>query len=58
MPPTLWWVEGHPSGYTILTHYGAETRDKLSYALLSMHWIFDTAVAEYGKGRTFAELSG
>jgi hypothetical protein len=22
-----------------------------------MHWIFDTAFAEYGKGRTFAESS-
>jgi hypothetical protein len=38
--------------------YGAETRDKSSYALLMIHWIFDTAVAEYGKGRTFVESSG
>jgi hypothetical protein len=41
-----------------LTPYGAETRDKSSYALLTMHWIFDTTVAEYGKGRTFAGSSG
>jgi hypothetical protein len=26
--------------------------------LLSMHWIFDTAVTEYGKGRTCTESSG
>jgi hypothetical protein len=38
--------------------YGAETRDKLSYELLTMHWIFVTTVAEYGKGRTFAGSSG
>jgi hypothetical protein len=37
-----------------LTPYGAETRDKSSDALLLMHWIFDTTIAEYGKGRTFA----
>jgi hypothetical protein len=41
-----------------LRPYGAETRDKSSYALLTMHWIFDTTVAEYGKGRTFAGSSG
>jgi hypothetical protein len=41
-----------------LTPYGAETRDKLSYALLTMHWIFDTTVTEYRKGRTFAGTSG
>jgi hypothetical protein len=39
-------------------HAGAETRDKSSYALLTMHWIFDTAVAEYRKGRIFAGSSG
>jgi hypothetical protein len=38
--------------------YSAETRDKSSNALLLMHWIFGAAVAEYGKGRTFAESSG
>ncbi len=58
MPLILWWVGGYPSGYTMLMPYGAEMRDKSSYALLSMHWIFDTAVAEFGKGRTFAESSG
>ncbi len=42
----------------MLMPYGAETRDKSSYVLLMMHWIFDTAIAEYGKGRTFAESSG
>jgi hypothetical protein len=42
----------------MLTLYGAEMRDKSSYALLLMHWILDTAVAEYGKGRTLAESSG
>jgi hypothetical protein len=42
----------------MLTPYGAETREKLNYALLSMHWIFDTAIAEYGKGTTFTESSG
>jgi hypothetical protein len=41
-----------------LTPYGVEMRDKLSYALLMIHWIFDAAVAEYGKGRTFAGSSG
>jgi hypothetical protein len=41
-----------------LMPYGAETRDKSSYVLLTMHWIFDTTVAEYGKGRTFAGSSG
>jgi hypothetical protein len=39
----------------MLMLYGAETRDKSIYALLLMHWSFDTGVAEYGKGRTFAE---
>jgi hypothetical protein len=58
MPPILWWVGGYPSGYTILTPYGAELRDKSSYVLLMMHWILDTAAAEYGKGRTFAGSSG
>jgi hypothetical protein len=42
----------------MLMTYGAETRDKLSCALLTMHWIFDTVVAEYGKGRTFVGSSG
>jgi hypothetical protein len=42
----------------MLTPYGAETRDKQVNALLSMHWIFDTAVDEYGKGITFVESSG
>ncbi len=41
-----------------LMPYGVETRDKSSYALLTMHWIFDATVAEYGKGRTFAGSSG
>jgi hypothetical protein len=41
-----------------LTPYGVETRDKSSYALLTMQWIFDTTIAEYGKGRTFAGSSG
>jgi hypothetical protein len=41
-----------------LTPYGAETRDESRYALLMMHWIFDTTVAEYGKGRTFTGSSG
>jgi hypothetical protein len=41
----------------MLTPYGAETRDKSSYALLLIHWIFDTAIADYGKGRIFAESS-
>ncbi len=58
MPPILWWVGGYPSGYKMLMPYGAKTRDKLSYALLTMHWIFDTADAEYGKGRTFMGSSG
>ncbi len=40
-----------------LTPYGVETRDKSSYALLTMHWIFDATVAEYGKGQTFAGSS-
>jgi hypothetical protein len=42
----------------MLTPYGAETRDKQDNVLLSMHWIFEAAVDEYGKGRTFAESSG
>jgi hypothetical protein len=42
----------------MLTPYGAKMRYKSSYALLLMHWIFDTAIAEYGKGRTFMESSG
>ena len=42
----------------MLMPYGAEMRDKPIDVLLSMHWIFDTAVAEYGNGRTFAESSG
>jgi hypothetical protein len=41
-----------------LTPYGVEMRVKSSYALLMMHWIFDTTVAEYGKGRTFTGSSG
>ncbi len=41
-----------------LTPYGVELSDKLSYALLTMHLIFDTTVAEYGKGRTFVGSSG
>jgi hypothetical protein len=41
-----------------LMPYGVETRDKSSYALLTMHWIFDTTVAEYEKGRTFVGSSG
>ncbi len=41
----------------MLMPYCAETRDKSSYALLRMHWIFDTAIAEYGKLRTFAGSS-
>jgi hypothetical protein len=41
-----------------LTPYGVETRDKSSYALLTMHWIFDATVAEYEGGRTFAGSSG
>ncbi len=35
---------------------GNKGQNELS--LLLMHWIFDTTVAEYGKGRTFAESSG
>jgi hypothetical protein len=49
---------GIPIRIHILMPYGAETRDKLSYALLTMHLIFDTTVAEYGKGRTFVGSSG
>jgi hypothetical protein len=49
---------GIPIRIHTLTPYGAEMRDKLSYALLTMHWIFDTTLAEYGKGRTFAGSSG
>ena len=33
-------IGGHPLGYTILTPYGAEMRDKPIDVLLSMHWIF------------------
>jgi hypothetical protein len=51
-------VGGHPSGYTMLTPYGTETKDKLRYVLLLMHRIFNTAIAEYGKGRTFTESYG
>jgi hypothetical protein len=40
-----------------LTPYGAEMRDKSSYVLLTIHWIFDTTIAEYEKGRTFAGSS-
>ncbi len=36
-----------------LTPYGVGMREKLSHAQLTMHWIFHTAVADYGKGRTF-----
>ncbi len=42
----------------MLTSYGEEMREKMVNVLLLMHWIFDTAVTEYGKGRTFAESSG
>jgi hypothetical protein len=42
----------------MLVPYDAKTRNKSSYALLLMQLIFDTAVAEYGKGRTFAESTG
>ncbi len=42
----------------MLMPYGVEARYKSSYALLAMHWIFDTAIAEYRKGRTFAGSSG
>jgi hypothetical protein len=49
---------GIPIRIRKLMLYGVETRDKLSYALLTMHWIFDTTVAEYGKGRTFAGSFG
>ncbi len=41
-----------------LMPYGAEMRGKSSYALLTMHWIFDTTVAEYVKGRSFTGSSG
>jgi hypothetical protein len=41
-----------------LTPYGAEVRVELSCALLRIHQIFDTIVAEYGKGRTFAGSFG
>jgi hypothetical protein len=49
--------EGIPISIHKLTPYGVETREKSSYALLTMHWIFDATVAEYGKGRTFAGSS-
>jgi hypothetical protein len=50
-------VGGYPLEYTMLKPHGAEMTDKQVNALQSMHWIFDTAVDEYRKGRTFAESS-
>ncbi len=49
---------GIPIGIHKLMPYGAKMRDKSRYALLTMHWIFDTTVAKYGKGRTFTGSSG
>ena len=56
----MWWAGGRTTisvrlgylGYTMLTLHGAEMRDKWADALLLVYWIVDTAIAEYGRGRT------